>query len=259
MIILNTAMLKDKTVSGFNNTTNTNGTSSSYDEPPKIKFKFDKGVLNMFIGYIFKDSSLITRMNLSNLQKLLEITDEREYRADMDAWTRLEFAKSALTAKLNKGMTNNEVIKVYCIEVLANPIVHNIIESIDTLTNLGDSEIEFITNAVNDRLQFAFIVQYKDMLMDIILRMDTNQFTSYKSIVGEMKDTCNALMNDIRKSDSITSDSTFSLREEIFDVLVKEVVQDALDPSNVLVTGLKILNEMLSPGYMPGRLYLYLG
>jgi hypothetical protein len=95
--------------------------------------------------------------------------------------------------------------------------------------------------------------------MDIILRMDTNQFTSYKSIVGEMKDTCNALMNDIRKSDSITSDSTFSLREEIFDVLVKEVVQDALDPSNVLVTGLKILNEMLSPGYMPGRLYLYLG
>ena len=48
-------------------------------------------------------------------------------------------------------------------------------------------------------------------------------------------------------------------REEIFDALVEDVVQEAIDPSSVLVTGLKTLNAMLSPGYMPGRLYMYLG
>jgi hypothetical protein len=41
--------------------------------------------------------------------------------------------------------------------------------------------------------------------------------------------------------------------------VVEDVVKEVIDPSTVLMTGLQTLNLMLSPGYMPGRLYMYLG
>lgn len=225
----------------------------------KIKFKFPKSILNLFIGYsLYSDTSKVSKMDLSNLYKLLKMTDERSYEFDVSMYARLELAKKILEARIEKGLYSFDAIMSYC--NIENDVENNkLINNINSFTNLTESEIKYITRAVTDRLQYAFILLYKEIILNEFLKIDTGEFTSYKEVVAEVKDQCAQLLNDIRKADAATMKKSFSLKEGIFEELVTSAVSSITDPGTALVTGVQMLNDMLSPGYMPGRLYIWLG
>lgn len=225
----------------------------------KIKFKFPKSILNLFIGYsLYPDTSKVSKMDLSNLYKLLKMTDERSYEFDVSMYARLELAKKILEARIEKGLYSFDAIMSYC--NIENDVENNkLINNINSFTNLTESEIRYITRAVTDRLQYAFILLYKEIILNEFLKIDTGEFTSYKEVVAEVKDQCAQLLNDIRKADAATMKKSFSLKEGIFEELVTSAVSSITDPGTALVTGVQMLNDMLSPGYMPGRLYIWLG
>lgn len=225
----------------------------------KIKFKFPKSILNLFIGYsLYPDTSKVSKMDLSNLYKLLKMTDERSYEFDVSMYARLELAKKILEARIEKGLYSFDAIMSYC--NIENDVENNkLINNINSFTNLTESEIRYITRAVTDRLQYAFILLYKEIILNEFLKIDTGEFTSYKEVVAEVKEQCAQLLNDIRKADAATMKKSFSLKEGIFEELVTSAVASITDPGTALVTGVQMLNDMLSPGYMPGRLYIWLG
>ena len=225
----------------------------------KIKFKFPKSILNLFIGYsLYPDTSKVSKMDLSNLYKLLKMTDERSYEFDVSMYARLELAKKILEARIEKGLYSFDDIMSYC--NIENDVENNkLINNINSFTNLTESEIKYITRAVTDRLQYAFILLYKEIILNEFLKIDTGEFTSYKEVVSEVKEQCAQLLNDIRKADAATMKKSFSLKEGIFEELVTSAVASITDPGTALVTGVQMLNDMLSPGYMPGRLYIWLG
>lgn len=225
----------------------------------KIKFKFPKSILNLFIGYsLYPDTSKVSKMDLSNLYKLLKMTDERSYEFDVSMYARLELAKKILDARIEKGLYSFDAIMSYC--NIENDVENNkLINNINSFTNLTESEIKYITRAVTDRLQYAFILLYKEIILNEFLKIDTGEFTSYKEVVSEVKEQCAQLLNDIRKADAATMKKSFSLKEGIFEELVTSAVASITDPGTALVTGVQMLNDMLSPGYMPGRLYIWLG
>lgn len=225
----------------------------------KIKFKFPKSILNLFIGYsLYLDTSKVSKMDLSNLYKLLKMTDERSYEFDVSMYARLELAKKILEARIEKGLYSFDAIMSYC--NIENDVENNkLINNINSFTNLTESEIKYITRAVTDRLQYAFILLYKEIILNEFLKIDTGEFTSYKEVVSEVKEQCAQLLNDIRKADAATMKKSFSLKEGIFEELVTSAVASITDPGTALVTGVQMLNDMLSPGYMPGRLYIWLG
>lgn len=224
----------------------------------KIKFKFDRAMLNTFIRYIYSDSKSISKMNLSNLNKLLEITDEDVYIVNRELYTRLTFAKKSLEAILMKGLVNRDSIIAYARE-MNNDLSDQIIQELDQNGEINEDEIRFVTKAVSDRLQYCFIMIHKEMISKVFYRLDTGDYKYLKDIIQDVKDSCNDMMNDIRKADTKNRNETFSLDPDVFESLVTETVNEATNPASILVTGLKTLNLMLSPGYMPGRLYLYLG
>ena len=225
----------------------------------KIKFKFPKSILNLFIGYsLYPDTSKVSKMDLSNLYKLLKMTDERSYEFDVSMYARLELAKKILEARIEKGLYSFDAIMSYC--NIENDVENNkLINNINSFTNLTESEIKYITRAVTDRLQYAFILLYKEIILNEFLKIDTGEFTSYKEVVAEVKEQCAQLLNDIRKADVATMKKSFSLKEGIFEELVTSAVASITDPGTALVTGIQMLNDMLSPGYMPARLYIWLG
>ena len=225
----------------------------------KIKFKFPKSILNLFIGYsLYPDTSKVSKMDLSNLYKLLKMTDERSYEFDVSMYARFELAKKILEARIEKGLYSFDAIMSYC--NIENDVENNkLINNINSFTNLTESEIKYITRAVTDRLQYAFILLYKEIILNEFLKIDTGEFTSYKEVVAEVKEQCAQLLNDIRKADAATMKKSFSLKEGIFEELVTSAVASITDPGTALVTGIQMLNDMLSPGYMPCRLYIWLG
>jgi hypothetical protein len=223
----------------------------------KVGFKFDKDILNMFIGYIFSSDSKVTKLNLANLEKLIDITNMRPYELDTEKFIRIKIIKDALDAKLHKGLNKPEMIKIYC-QKANDEDVSNVISHIDEYSDLSRSEIDFITNKVADALQYSFIMYWKDIIVDSFMSIDQGDYDSLKDVVSDVKAEVMGLMTEMRKIDNVNNMNTFSLEDGVFEQFIEDTVRHASDPNNALMTGIRMLNQMLSPGFLPGRLYLTL-
>lgn len=225
----------------------------------KVRLYFDRTMLNLFIGYSLTESKYITRSNLNNLQKLFNILDDDVYTQNIETFARVQMIRSILEAKLHRGLENYDVIINYLNEENNNEYGKIISEIPEYKDMLNFNEIKFINKAIMDRLKYAFIIYYKDLIQNSFLRIDTNDYRALEDIVNEVKDEISWLMNDIRKTESVASMEVFSLNDEAFEPLVEKTIGDLLDPANTLRTGIKALNDMLCGGFMPGRFYLWLG
>ena len=224
----------------------------------KVKIKFDKRMLDSLIGYIFVESKFITKSNLTNLQKLLTIVDTRIYETDSLLYERLEFLRKALEGRLSKGLIRRDLLISFC-QKENNEENAEIISRIDEYTKITYDEIMYINKAIIDRLKYAFIVFYKDIIYDKFLRIDQGDYQSFEEVTVSIKETISYLMNDIRKVENVASLTTFSLDDGVFEAFIEETVKNASDSNMALMTGIRALNDILSPGYLPGRLYLWLG
>ena len=248
---MKTAQLKKQITSKKNAPT-------AYSPMHKIKLRFDKGMLDMIIGYVFCNSKDISKSNLNNLRKLFEIIDDRSYETDNVLYSRVIFIRDALDGKLHHGLDRPELLKNFCRRENSDEC-SKIIEHIDEYSQLSFNDIKFISDSIMDRLKYAFICFHKDLIYNTFMRLDTGEYDTFSEIVTDVKEKCNSLMNDIRKTENINSLTTFSLDNGIFEAFVEETVKNASDPNQALMTGIRMLNDMLSPGYMPGKFYLWLG
>lgn len=223
--------------------------------PKKLNFKYDKDILEMFIGYVFSTDSSITKLSLNNLHKLISITDSRTFELDSELYARFNLLKMALEGKLFEGIERVEILKEYCHQ-LNNPDTDEVLANIDNYTKLSKKEIKFLTDGITDRLRFACIIYYKDIILDQFMRIDQGDFKSFKQISLAIKDQCAGLLNDMRKAENSVDNDTFSLDDDVFEQFVKDTVEHAADPNTALITGIRTLNEVLSPGFLPCRLYL---
>lgn len=231
---------------------------AGFNPQTKIKFKFDAAVLNSFIGYIYCHSPLISKMNLTSLKHLLNMVDMQPYQTNANLYIRLKFAKKSLEAILDKGIVKDDLVISYARED-NNDRYDRLIANIPKYTQLNDQEIKFITKTIYDRVEFSFIMIYKDIITNIFYRIDTSDYEYLGDIISEVKDVFTELLSRIRKTEQSQSKSTFSLENGVFENVVEETVIEETNPNAVLLTGLKTLNLMLSPGLMPKRLYLVLG
>jgi hypothetical protein len=161
----------------------------------------------------------------------------------------------ALEGKLFEGIERTEILKEYCHQ-LNDPECDEVLKNIDSYTKLSKKEIKYLTEGIADRLRFACIIYYKDIILDYFMRIDQGDFKSFKQITMEIKNQCAGLLNEMRKAENSVENDTFSLEDDIFEQFVKDTVEHAADPNTALITGIRTLNEMLSPGFLPCRLYL---
>lgn len=229
-----------------------------YDKKRKIRIRFDKIMLRLFIGYLCIDSKFITRANYICMSKLFDIIDTSIYETDEEMYDMITFIHSLLSARLEKGMSNLNVILSYCLKN-NNTGYEKIVANIDLYTKIKPDEIKYINKAVQDRLKYAFIVFYKDIMYEEFEKIDTGEFASYEEVTLGVKEVITRLTAEMRSAESLVSLDTFSLKEGIFESVVTDIVNKLKDPSRKLVTGIKALNKILSPGFISGRLYMFLG
>lgn len=225
----------------------------------KVPLKFDLSMLNMFIGFVFKRSSHVTRKSLTNMKKLFDIIDERIYVGNDNLYERITFIRKALYARVVLNMENEDVIINYCRKDNEDNIVNEIIQNIPIYSRLNFEEIKFINKAVFDRLQYFHILRYKDELYETIERLDSGDYSSYQEVNTDLLNICKRVITDSRKTSIVDTTDTFSLDSSVFDTGVTDIVNRLKDPARILKTGIQCLNKILSPGYMSKRLYMYMG
>lgn len=223
----------------------------------KIRIGFDKTILRMFIGYLLIESKYITRANYINMGKLFDMLDMTKYEYDTEMYDMINFIKLMLQARLEKGISNPILIVAHCTNGM-NESYKKIASHVDEYIQIKETEIRSINKCVTDRLQYAFLVFYKDILVEQFERLDTGEFDTYEEVNSQLKDIITHLTADMRKADTLVSLDTFSLSDDIFDSVVTDIVKRLKDKSRRFTTGIRMLNKILSPGFMSGRLYMFL-
>jgi hypothetical protein len=230
------------------------------DKNRKIALKLDITILNMLIGIIFKDDKLsITRKNLLNIMKLVELIDERVFDQDEALEARFKFIKRALEAKLVKGFSSIVTITGYCKSDVYQKEIDNILNNLAFYTNIKYEDIKYINKAVEDRLKYYYLFTYKDIIYECIERLDSGEYDSFEEINELMYQVVSKLLNRMRKVKTINSLNTFSLDDDNAELIIEDIVTQLKSPFRILQTPIQKLNQLLAPGFYSKRLYCFLG
>jgi len=164
-----------------------------------------------------------------------------------------------LDAKLVKGFELDEVIINYCKSDTYDKENQDIINNIQLYTRINYEEIKYINKCIEDRLQYYYLYYYKDAIYETIERLDSGDYKSFYEINNKLTSICTELINRVRNSKSLDTVEQFSLSDENFETNMMDIVTKLQNPSRVIKTGIQKLNEILSPGFLSSRLYIFVG
>ena len=223
----------------------------------KIKMTFDVAMVDALIKYLRCD--YVTPVQISLLYKLLKQLDFDQYTYNQDILDRLNLLKVMCEAICDESIKDESMLKTYISEHLPNAsdILSQVVFDRNLLT---DSECKMLNSAINERLQYIYVYQVKDDLIDTLSGINALGFTSYYDVMNTLKQKLSNLMvklQNVGAPDELIRSFNFS--DEQYMGLLSMVVDKAKKPTTVLMTGIRQLNAILSPGFQSGRLYTILG
>lgn len=223
-----------------------------------LKIKFNVTTLDMVIAFIYKDSVLRTRKTLSNIFKLFNSLDMSNYNDNPELYNRVWIIKKTLEGKLYQGFESDEFLSQYCLD---HPECDEY--KADIIKFMGNKKItheesKHLIKKLDDTLEFGYTVTVKDIMMQLLNKIDDGDFRTYREINEDLYNIANSIISINRSTSSLNSDQTFSLQDETFEQVIEDAVQKLKDRNRIFITGIQRWNTILSPGYLSKRLYTYL-
>lgn len=232
---------------------------NTIQEKKKIPLKMDIYIMNSLIGYVLNTGNHVTRKVLSNVRKLFNILDEDVYRVDDKLYTRFVFIKNALEARIDLGFESFDAIVSYCQSNSNSKELGTLIKELPTYVKINAHEIKQLGKMVDDRLRYAFLYNYKDRLYSSIERLDTGDYKSFEEINNKLLGICTDVVSNARKIKSFEQTGRLNFSDDNAVDYLEDVVNKINSPSNMLYTGIREFNKLLSPAFHSNRLYTFLG
>ena len=222
----------------------------------KIDINFDLESLNLMCSYVISENRNIRNGALLNMRNLFEIIDLGNYSNDMEKLKRVNFIRKGLEGRLLKGLKNPTLIIKY---INGGILDENIID-LGNLNLLSTDELQWVNETVSEALKYAFMYNDIDNMLDICTRFKAADFRSKGEIVKEYEEAIKGSMNKFRRSNvESLSEMTFTLRDGLFEEVIKDAHEALTNPNNKLITGMQGINELLGGGFECSRVYLVLG
>lgn len=233
------------------------------DENAKILIRIDLNMFNCMVGYLLNmNSPLITFRNIQQMNKLFNKIDPKPFFINDNLKIRYNFIMGVLheIVDIRHHIILKEDLIMFINERFNHEEYKDILDNLDRYFNMSSYQIEFTRDAITDRLNFIYLDAYKDEIRDELDKLDSNEFNSYKEINDNLRVLMSGLFSKIRASNiNETNIRTLSTLDENVDDIVIDLIKKLKDDSRVLRTGMKRLNEMLSPGFVGSNLYLFAG
>lgn len=226
----------------------------------KVPISFSLEQLQSIIMYLFTDSIYIKRKDIHKVQLLFRIIEPSIYEKEVNLDCNFQFIKSILDTKLNSCIMDYNII----IDKAINDNSHkdeimDIIAWVETMDDLPEPEIKYVTNLVSEHLTYAYLFKYKDKMSELFEELELGTDNLYE-LNAQLKDQLTMLMKDMRTAKSTDdSENEFDLSEESLNFTLIDTLKELKQPSNFLVTGIQMLNKMLSGGFEQDRHYLFFG
>ena len=222
-----------------------------------IKMTIDIMTFNIFCRYVISTSSYLRITHLINLRKLISGLDPNTYENDPDKIKRVKFLFAGLEARIDYKLND--------INLVMNHIMSRLDFDVDFIDfnnyELNADEILWVHQMVSESLQYFFVYDATDKLLDLCTRIKSSDYQHRGILIQEFESVVDQLKNQFRtsKTDDSLTDMTFSLRPDKFEQVVTETHNLIRNPSRRLMTGMQGLNEMIGGGFESGRVYMLLG
>ena len=222
----------------------------------KYTIKYDLSSLDLMCCYVISVNSNIKRSNLLNMKNLFDMIDMSIYINDNKKIERINFIKKGLEGRLDQGISNPELL----IKYINGGIIENDVATPDDSILLGNNEVEWINKTISEALNYIFIQDEVDRMIDLGTRFKASDYSSKSQIVNEVESLVDDMKNKFRRNKSETStEMVFSLRDGTFEDNIREVHNIVTHPGRILRTGMQGLNELLGGGFESTRTYIFLG
>ena len=225
----------------------------------KIKLSWEISMLNKLIGIVFKRNVYVSVNNLRNIQLLLENSDLSRYANKATMMRRFDFLKDALKAKLDERFDDEGIIINYCRPDVDDPIIEDIINNLPAYKKLNHSEVQAVHKFVEDRLKYGVIATMMQEMEEIMFNITNNEYRTFAEQHLRIMDWVTKYKLETRKIESRYQNNTLSLNDVNILERVHEIIDRVGSTDSILITGMRMFNEMLSPGFRPSRLYMVLG
>lgn len=222
----------------------------------RLDINFDLNSLNLMCSYILSENKNIRRSHLINMRNLFDLLDINVYVNDIEKMKRIDFIKRGLEAKIIHNLKDPIIV----IKYINGGIIEDTNLDIRNFTELSNNELDWINSTITEALKYAFIYNDIDRMLDICTRFKAADYRSRGSIVQEFETLVTDIQNKFRRSrvESL-SETSFTLRNGLFDEIVKDIHEQLTDPCSKLITGMQGVNELLGGGFESARVYMLLG
>lgn len=124
-----------------------------------------------------------------------------------------------------------------------------------TITTLA--EVQRLCKVLMDYVKYAKILKVKDSFMQTLDMIDDDDELKVKNTVETLYKLSNEIVNAYHTASFIQATDSFdtSNRDQMRNVLA--ITKDARSSDKTIITGIRGLNNLLSPGYLSGCLYIY--
>lgn len=228
----------------------------------KISIFFKKSILKSILKILtMEHGGFRTFKSVKNINRLFSNIDLDKYKTSNESkmyiWAICFFSKQWLD-----GITSPELIwEIAKTKDEYNNIIDEIItNSINDKNIITAPEAKALFDLISEALQFGFLVSLKDEYVNLLDDIDMNEPGSFKQIVDRLFLISQSLLDIKHNTNMVANKIEFNTGDMDS---IKEAISSTYDSiSNnfrILKTGIRRLNTLLSPGYMNGRLYTYLG
>ena len=216
-------------------------------------------MLDMIIAFLYKPSALRTRKTIMNINNLLNNIDDKMYKNDPELDNRYWIIFKTIEAKVSGRITSEEMYVNYILDdTECDDYKSSILKGILANNKIGYDESKLLIRMIDDRLRYGYAMTYKAIVADYLNSLDPYDVKSFKAMDEDLYHISTSYINIHRKTKSLDNDRKFSLDDDVFVPVVTDSVTRLKDRNRIYTTGIRMLNAILSPGYLSKRLYMYL-
>ncbi len=224
----------------------------------KVKLKIEKPFLNSIISFLLKDTTLKTTKILRNVKKLIDLIDEKSYINNPELNIRIISIDKIIEAIIEQKLQNSEFIVDYVRSNMDNCDMFKSVES-DINHKITYDECRYVLSKIHDKLQRSWLLILKEKFLEILDEITEDDNKTVR-VMEKMLFRLARDIVDIQYKTKLDDEScsVLTLKTELFENTIMAAMEHLNDTSKVLKTGCYMLNEMLGPGYLSKKLYIYL-
>ena len=228
----------------------------------KISVFFRRSILKSIVKILtMEHGGFRTFKSVKNINRLFTNIDMTKYKSNAELESYI-WCINYISKQWLSGVVSPDII----VEMAKKqPEFNNIIEGIlnDCMNDqniVTPPEAKAIFDLISEALQYGYIASMKDEYINLLDDISIDDPGAFKTLVERLFLVSQSLL-DIKHNTNMVANKVEFNTADIDSV--KEAISSTIGSlrttNNIFKTGIKRLNTLLSPGYLNGRLFVYLG